>query len=96
MFPIPSPAATKTVSFDPDAAKTPKRGAVAAGRSGGKRLPRAADPHRSRTQLSVIDAGCPQAALISRKASTTRRGIRCRETKALEMIPIVIGGAFRI
>ena len=45
--------------------------------------------------ISVIDPRCPQAALDSRKASTTRRGIRCRERKALDMTPIVIGGAFR-
>jgi hypothetical protein len=53
-------------------------------------------PIRSFTnQLSVIDASCPPAALLSRKALITRHGIRCRETKALDMIQIVIGGAFR-
>jgi len=46
--------------------------------------------------LSVIDAGCPQAGRSSRKAFTTKRGTRCREMKALEMNPIVIGDAFRI
>jgi len=46
-------------------------------------------------QLSVIDAGCPPTALLSKKAPITRHGTRCRETKALDMIPIVIGGAFR-
>jgi hypothetical protein len=46
--------------------------------------------------LFVIDAGFLQAARSSRKAPTTRHGTRCRETKALEMNPIVIGGAFRI
>ena len=47
-------------------------------------------------QLSAIDAGCPPAATLSRKAPITRRGTHFRETKALEMNPIVIGGAFRI
>jgi len=46
-------------------------------------------------QLSAIDAGCPPAALPSRKALITRHGTRCRETKALDMIPVVTGGAFR-
>jgi hypothetical protein len=45
--------------------------------------------------LSAIDASCPPAALLSRKALITRHGTRYRETKALDMIPIVIGGAFR-
>ena len=45
--------------------------------------------------ISITDPRCPQAALNSREAFTTRRGIRCRETKALDTVPIVIGGAFR-
>ena len=45
--------------------------------------------------ISVTDSRCPQAALNSRVAFTTRRGIRYRETKALDTAPIVIGGAFR-
>ena len=47
-------------------------------------------------QLSAIDAGCPPAALPSRKALITRHGTPYRETKALDMIPIVIGGAFKV
>ena len=45
--------------------------------------------------LSAIDASCPPAALLSIKALITRHGTRFRETKALDMIPIVIGGAFK-
>jgi len=52
--------------------------------------------HPFSNSISVIDAGSLQAARNSRKAPTTRRGTRCRETKALEMNPIVIGGAFRV
>jgi len=43
-----------------------------------------------------MDAGRPRAARISKKVSTTRHGILCGETKAIEMTPIVISGAFRI
>jgi hypothetical protein len=46
--------------------------------------------------ISAIDAGCPPAALLSRKALITRHGTPYRETKALDMIPIVIGGAFSV
>ena len=52
--------------------------------------------HPFSNYISVIDAGFLWAARNSRKASTTRRGTRCREMKALEMNPIVIGGAFRV
>jgi hypothetical protein len=52
--------------------------------------------HPFSNSISVIDAGFLQTARNSRKAPTTRHGTRCRETKALEMNPIVIGGAFRV
>lgn len=52
--------------------------------------------HPFSNYISVIDAGFLRAARNSRKAFTTKRGIRCREMKALEMNPIVIGYAFRI
>lgn len=51
--------------------------------------------HSFSNYLSVIDAGYLQAALSTRKAPTIRRGTLCREMKALEMKPIVIGRAFR-
>jgi hypothetical protein len=52
--------------------------------------------HPFSNYISVIDAGFLQAVRNSRKAPTTRHGTRCREMKALEMNPIVIGDAFRI
>jgi len=46
--------------------------------------------------LSCYHTSNLHAARTSSTASTTRRGILYRETKALEMIRIVIGCAFRI
>lgn len=46
--------------------------------------------------ILVIDAARPYAARISKNASTTRRGIRCRETMAIEMITIVSGSPGRV
>ncbi|MDP1989740.1 MAG: hypothetical protein Q8K00_01860 [Syntrophales bacterium] len=60
-----------------------------------KSLSRAADP--SVPYLNLRHRCRPLAGGADQQlAFTTRHGIRCRETKAIEMTPIVIIGAFRI
>jgi hypothetical protein len=51
--------------------------------------------HPFSNSISVIDAGRPQAARISKKAFTTTHGTRCRETRGIDMSPIATSGAFR-